>query len=249
MKKILIVEDEPLMQKYIQKVVYQHFPDFELLRSVSTVEDARVSIEHLEPDVVLLDISLPDGTAFDLLRKIELFDFKIVFISGNEDCLKEAIQFSAVSVISKPFDISELVLAIDKASSAVEEKDYQRKIEILLSNTDLPALDRMVVFPTVDTTQAVAVSSILYGEAIPGGCIMHLDSGKDIYVPRPLRRYEQLFANYSFFRCHPLYVVNLLKIESLDEANGFVYLEDGVQIPLEARKYELLKERFAQVGF
>ncbi|WP_016777532.1 LytR/AlgR family response regulator transcription factor [Anaerophaga thermohalophila] len=249
MKKILVVEDEPLMQKVIRQVVLQHFPDFELLESVYTVADALDAIKTKSPDLVLLDIGLPDGTAFDLLRQIELFDFKVVFLSGHEDYLVEAVRFSAASYVLKPFDISDLVLAIDKACDALEESDYQKKMEILLTNSDLPATARMVVFPTVDSSQAVPLSSILYGEAVAGGCIIHIDSGKDIFVPKPLRRYEQMFWKYGFIRCHPLYVVNLRKITSVDENSSSIFLEDHItEIPIDPRKYELIKQRFLEVG-
>jgi two-component system LytT family response regulator len=249
MKKILIVENDLFIRGIAQEVVLQHFPDYNLLGSVSSVEEALTIIETLEPDLVLLDIKLPDGTAFDLLRKIEVFSFKIVFLSEHENYLQEVIKFSSVGFVSKPFDVSDLVVAIDKACEEIDESDYQQKIEILLHNTDLPAASRMVVFPTVNADQAVALSAIMYGEAIPGGCIMHIETDKDIFVPRPLRRYERLFVPYGFFRCHPLYVVNLKKIESIDERMASVFLDDGTQVPLEARKYQLLKQRFYQVGF
>src|SRR5690554_3916725 len=102
MKKILVVEDEPLMQRIIRQVILQHFPDFELQGTLSTIADALESIRENTPDLVLLDIGLPDGTAFDLLRRIEIFDFKVVFLSGHEDYLVEAVRFSAASYVLKP---------------------------------------------------------------------------------------------------------------------------------------------------
>lgn len=246
--KILIVEDDSVMQKTIQEVVLHHFPEFELLTPAETVSEARQAILDNTPDLVLLDIILSDGTAFDLLRQIEIIDFKLVFISGHDDYLREAIRFSSVSSVLKPFDVSDLVVAIDKACEAVNESDYQQKMEILLSNTDSPASDRVVVFPTVDVNYSAALSSILYGEAVPGGCIIHLDSGKEIYVPRPLRRYEQLFGNYAFLRCHPLYLVNLRKVTRIDESNFNLILFNKVKVPLEQRRYKTVQQKLLETG-
>jgi two-component system LytT family response regulator len=248
MKKFLIVDDDLFIQKVVREVVIQHFPDFSIIGIVGTVAEALAVIKDDSPDLILLDISLPDGTGFDLLRKVEFFDFKLVFMSGHENYLRDAVQFSAVSYVAKPFDVSDLVQAIDKACEAIDEKEYHQKIEILLSNTNLSAFSRMVVFPGVDLDHAVVLSSILYGEAIPGGCIMHIDSGKDIYVPRPLRRYEQMFLNYLFLRCHPLYVVNLKRIQSVDESSFTLILDDGGEVPFEPRKYEVLKRRYYEAG-
>jgi two-component system LytT family response regulator len=247
MKKILIVDDDLMMQKIVADVLRHHFPMYQILGAVSSVAGALDVIQTDSPDLLILDIELSDGTAFDLLRKVELYDFKVVFLSGHDDYQREVIQFSAVGFVSKPFEVSDLVLAIDKACEAIDEAEFKRKIEILLTNADLPAISRMVVFPTIEIDKAVSLSSILYGEAVPGGCVMHIDTDKDIYVPRPLRRYEQLFGNYGFVRCHPLYVVNLRKIESLDERNTTIYLNDGTELPMEPRKYEIVKQRYYEI--
>lgn len=247
MKKILIVEDDRVIQKIVSEILNHHFPEFYLLGAVSFVSEALEVIEKEAPDLLILDIALPDGTAFDLLRKIEFYNFKVVFMSGHEAFFEEAIQFSAVGFVKKPFESSDLVLAIDKACEAIDETDYHYKIEVLLTNANLPAASQMVVFPTEDFKQAVSLSSILFGEAVAGGCIIHTDIEKQLFVPRPLRHYEQLFGNYGFMRCHPLYVVNLRKIESLDANNTSVWLDNGMQIPLEPRKYETIKKRYYEI--
>ncbi|MGQ1889393.1 LytR/AlgR family response regulator transcription factor [Thermophagus sp. OGC60D27] len=248
MRKILIVEDEPLMQKIIRKVILQHFPDFHLLQGVTTVAEAQASIKAHSPDLVLLDIGLPDGTAFDLLRKVEIFDFKVVFLSGQEDFLVEAVRFSAASYVLKPFDLSELVFAIDKANDAMDESDYQSRMEILLSNTNLPASARMVVFPTDNSSRAVPLNSILFGEAVAGGCVVHAGKGDEFFVSRPLRHYEQMFAKYGFFRCHPLYVVNLSKIERVNEESSSILIKGyDAELPIDPRKCHLIKQRFLQI--
>lgn len=236
-----------MMQKIVTDVLHHHFPEFQILNSVLTVEDALRIIKKDTPDLLILDIELSDGTAFDLLRKVEMYDFKVVFLSGHEDYQREAIQFAAVGFVSKPFEVSDLVLAIEKAGDAIDETEYQRKIEILLTNADLPAISRMVVFPAVEEDKAVPLLSIAFGEAVPGGCVIHLEAGSDVYVPRPLRRYEQLFGHYGFVRCHPRYVVNLRKVESLDEKNCTIYLDDGTELPMEPRKYEIVKQRYYEI--
>ncbi|PRZ01746.1 LytTR family DNA-binding domain-containing protein [Marinilabilia salmonicolor] len=247
MKKVLIVEDDRVMQKIVGEILRHHFPEFELLGAVSLVSEAVEIIHEETPDLLILDIALPDGTAFDLLQKVEFYNFKVVFMSGHEDFREEAIQFSAVGFVKKPFDVSDLVLAVDKACEAIDEAEYHYKLEILLTNANLPAASQMVVFPVEGMVKAVSLSSILFGEAVAGGSVMHIENGQSLFVPRPLRYYEQLFANFGFLRCHPLYVVNLRRIESLDEKNTLVWMDEGSGIPLEARKYETVKKRYYEI--
>jgi len=247
-KKILIVENDPYIQDSVRHVITQQFPEIETVKTAFTLSEALETIPDFKPDLLILDTRLPDGTAFDLLRKIEMFDFKVIFLSGNEEYYHQAMRFASVNIVHKPFDLSDLVLAIDKACHAINEDEDRKKIEVLLSNTDLPAAFQTVVFPDVGNGFSVPLSSILYGEAVPGGCIMHLDNETDIFVPRPLRRYEQMFADFAFFRCHPLFVINLRKLTHIEFSGSFVFLENGTEIPLEPRKYEQLKKRYQNAG-
>lgn len=244
MKKVLIVEDDRVMQKIVEEILKHHFPEFELLGTVSLVSEAVEMIHKNAPDLIILDIALPDGTAFDLLQKVEFYNFKVVFMSGHEDYREEAIRFSAMGFVKKPFDVSDLVLAVDKACEAIDEVEYHYKLEVLLTNANLPAASQMVVFPTDEGLKSVSLSSILFGEAVAGGCFMHLEDRKSLFISRPLRYYEQLFDSFGFLRCHPLYVVNLRRIESLDEKNTLIWLDNGMEVPMEARKYEAVKKRY-----
>jgi two-component system LytT family response regulator len=184
----------------------------------------------------------------DLLRKVEMFDFRVIFLSGHDDYYQQAMHLAAVTFVYKPFDLSDLVIAIEKVFNDISEDEDQKKMEILLSNADQPVSSQTVVFPDVNNGYAVPLSSILYGEAVAGGCIMHLEEEKDIFVPRPLRRYEQMFSDYAFYRCHPLFVVNLQKVEHLEASTHSLILRGGIEIPLGEGKYEQVKLRFSQSG-
>ncbi|MFW6283605.1 MAG: LytTR family DNA-binding domain-containing protein [Minisyncoccales bacterium] len=144
--------------------------------------------------------------------------------------------------------MADMITAIDKACDAIHESDYQKKIEILLSNAASSTSSKMVVFPTLEINQATPLSSILFGEAVAGGCIMHLDSNKDFFIPIPLRHYEQLFNNHGFFRCHPFFVVNLKRIQRIDKESSLIHLDNSMKLPFEQRKYALLTERCHETG-
>lgn len=247
-KKVLIVENDPYIQNSLRNVISQQFPEIDPVKIASSIHEAFEIISDDQPDLLIQDTRLPDGTAFDLLRRIEMFDFKVLFLSGHEDFYRQAMHFASVTVVNKPIDLSDLVTAIDKACNAISEDEDKKKIEILLSNTDLPASSQTVVFPDVEIGHAVPLSSILYGEAVAGGCIMHLDNETDLFVPHPLRKYEQMFADFAFFRCHPLFVVNLRKVNQIEPGGQSLFLENGTELPLEARKYEQIKQRYQQSG-
>jgi len=247
-KKVLIVENDPWIGNAVRNVISQQFPEFYSIKLTPTILEAIEVIPEFQPNLLVLATRLPDGTAFDLLRKIEMFSFKVLFLSSHEETHRQAMHFAAVTIVYKPIDLSDLIAGIDKACNAINEEEDRKKIEVLLSNTDLPASSQTVVFPEVENGYAVPLSSILYGEAVAGGCIMHLDNETDIFVPRPLRRYEQMFVDFAFFRCHPLFVVNLRKVDQIETSGTSLFLGNGTELPLESRKFEQLKERCHQTG-
>ncbi len=235
--KILIAEDDKVTQRVCVQIVKQHFPEIQVVGTVTTVAEAYHVVLTQKPDLLLLDIQLDDGSAFDLLRKIEMYDFKVIFMSAFQGFLEEAIRFSAVGFLSKPFDMSDFVMALDKAMSVINTDDYMQQMEVLFTNVSQSAEARTVVFPVIGSVRAEILSALLYGEAVPGGAEIVLDSGDHFFVPRPLRRYEQLFAPYDFVRCHPLYVVNLRKVIAMDADTSTVMMLNGDVIPIEARKF------------
>ncbi len=245
--KLLIVEDDLVVQKISAQIIRQHFPEIEIVGVESSVAGAYEIVKKEQPNLMLMDIQLDDGNAFDLLRKIELYDFKVIFLSAYKGYMEEAIHFSAVGFIQKPFDVTDFVMALDKAMMAISTDDYMQQLEVLFSNVSFPAEARTVVFPTVGPVRVELLTSLQYGEAVPGGSEIVLDSGEHFFVPRPLRRYEQLFAPYDFVRCHPLYIVNLRKISAMDADSSLVTMENGQTIPVEERKFNQLSCRYQEM--
>ncbi len=241
--KILIAEDDKVTQRVCVQIVEQHFPEIEVVGAVSTVAEAYPIVLSQKPDLLLLDIQLEDGNAFDLLGRIETYDFKVIFMSAFQGYLEESIRFSAVGFLSKPFDMSDFVMAVDKAMAVINTNDYMQQMEVLFTNVSQSAEARTVVFPVIGSVRAEMLSSLLYGEAVPGGSEIVLDSGARFFVPRPLRRYEQLFAPYDFVRCHPLYVVNLRKVATMDAHTSSAIMFNGAVLPIEERKFNQLNNR------
>ena len=238
--KLLIAEDDLVTQKIALQIIQQHYPEIQVVGVVASLAAAYEVVKKEQPNLLMLDIQLEDGSSFDLLRKIELYDFKVIFLSSFPDFMEEAVHFSAVGLIRKPFDVSDFVMAVDKALMAIHTDDYLQQLEVLFSNVMLPAEARTVVFPTLGPVRVEMLSSLQYGEAVPGGSEMVLDSGEHFFVPRPLRRYEQLFSPYDFVRCHPLYVVNMRKVEKMDASLSLMVMQNGDTIPIEARKFKQL---------
>lgn len=246
--RVIIVEDDRFVRKVTEKILAKHFPEVIIVGQSGLVTESLQLIREIQPHLVILDVQLEDGDAFELLQRVEVINFKVVFMSANQGYLEESMQFAAVDFVAKPFDEHELVLAIDKAIEALADAEYREKMAVLFSNIIQSPEDRSVVFPTPHHPTTVALKEIVYAEAVVGGSNFHTRSGDVIAVPRPLRRYESLFGPYGFFRCHPLFVVNLREIARIDFQSLEVQLHTSQALPFEEWRSTSLMNKYNELA-
>ncbi len=241
--KTLIVEDDSFTLRVVELIITKNFPEFEVTASTSSVVEAQRLIELHKPDLVIMDIQLDDGNAFELLREIPSIDFKIIFMSAYQSYLEEAVQYAAVDFIQKPFDEGDFIMALDKVFETFKDEEYTSRLDVLFSNIDSESDDLSILLITKDGNKSVNLKDIEYGEAINRGAIFNLISGESVQVHRPLRQFESLLPPDGFSRCHPLYIVNLQHIKTLDQSSSQIILKSGNTIPLEERRTESLIEK------
>ena len=145
MKRLLIVDDHAVVRHGIKVACEAH--GFEVIASASNVSEARSAIAALAPDVVIVDINLPDGTGFDLIHWIRKIDSElpVVVLSLNDshEYINSARKVGANSYINKSAPIEELMSAVDFAihsphtfSSTIKPSPYEyaltaRELDVL----------------------------------------------------------------------------------------------------------------------
>ena len=120
MKKVLIIDDENRTRSLIAKMIDSFGFDLVTIPEGENVQSGIRAIEKHNPDIVFLDIQMPDGTGFDVIRSTENRNFEVVFITAHEEFAIKAIKFSALDYLLKPVDATELKAALEKALEAVE---------------------------------------------------------------------------------------------------------------------------------
>lgn len=245
-KNVVIVEDDIFMQRILEKMLISNFSSFTVVGKAASVKAALEIITEKHPDLLILDIQLEDGTAFDLLQQIEIGDFKIIFVSGNQSYFEMSMQFAAVDFIVKPFDENDFVIAIEKALEAWNDTDYHHRLEIMFSNFEKSSKDWKLVLPSDNETITLDLNSLLYGESVRAGSNFVMTTGEIHFAPIPLRRYESLLTPYGFFRCHPLYVVNLCQIQTMDTQNKEIHFVSEQTIPYEERREDNLMRKWKE---
>jgi two-component system LytT family response regulator len=120
MLKILIVDDEKGGRELVSNLLKLFCKNVTVVAEAESIEEAIVAIPVFNPDIITLDIKMQDGTGFDLLKKVEEFDFKVIFITASHDYITTANQFNSIDYILKPISSGHLTKAIEKAERAIK---------------------------------------------------------------------------------------------------------------------------------
>ena len=95
MIKVLMVEDERGAVEVFKNLIGRHEDNFRFMGAAQSVKEAVARIREDEPDLLILDISLPDGTGFDVLEIIEEINFEVIFLTAHENFAIKAIKNNA----------------------------------------------------------------------------------------------------------------------------------------------------------
>ena len=130
--KVLIVDDERLARVELRRLLAAH-SEIEIAGEASNIEEAKIAVAELQPELLLLDIQMPGGTGFDLLDQLELAP-QVIFTTGYDEFALQAFEVNALDYLLKPITAERLAAALDKArtraASAVPKLNLHQQIFI-----------------------------------------------------------------------------------------------------------------------
>jgi two-component system, LytTR family, response regulator len=239
MRKALIIDDEQRTRELIAKMIESFGLDIQAIPAGENVQSGIKAIEEHKPDLVFLDIQMPDGTGFDLLKSIPNKNFEVIFITAHEEFAIKAIKFSALDYILKPVDPEELQAAVERALENMNTPKEAPQFEALQNNIN-PTQKKRLVLKTQESVHVVELDQIIRCEADRNYTSFFLTEGKKILVSRTLKEYETLLTGHSFLRVQQSHLINLDYVERYDKGNGgSVVMKDGSEVPLSAAKRDI----------
>lgn len=235
-KKVLIIDDENRTRDFVKKMIDSFQLDLEVFTDGENVETGIEAINRIQPDIVFLDIQMPDGTGFDVLNSLETKRFEVIFITAYQEYAIKAIKFSALDYILKPIDAEELHSAILTAIDSVDFKKEDLQYEALENNIQ-PGNRRKLVLKTQECVYIVDLIEIIRCEADKNYTFFFLNNGKKILVSRTLKDFETMLNGYGFFRIQQSHLINLDYLDRYDKhQGGAIIMKDGSALPLSPAK-------------
>jgi two-component system, LytTR family, response regulator len=241
--KLLIIDNEAGIRAGIKALLQAFCPQVTQVEEACGVKSGLQKIQTCQPDIVLLDVEMDDGTGFDLMGQVSNPGFQLIFITAHNQYAIEAFKFSAIDYLLKPVDPEALQAGIEKAIRQIHGRDMSRQITFLLQQVnERQDPERRIVLKDIDNMYFVKVSDILYCEVEGTYTRFHITGNQPpILVSKNLKEYESVLEPLGFIRTHHSYLVNPAKIKVFDKTDGgSLLLEGGCSIPVSQRKREAM---------
>lgn len=238
--KAIIVDDEYRGREVLASLLRMHCPDVEITGMADGVNAAYETIVGQNPDLVFLDIEMPDGNGFEVLKKFPVPSFRTVFVTSYEQYAIQAIRFRAFDYLLKPVIVQELKTTVNKLEKEIEE---HRETDALLRSLreDRKDPERRLEINYKTRLEYICYKDIVLLKGDGNYTFIHTAGGKHYHTSRTLKDYEDelCVAGSYFVRAHKGYIVNMSFVKHYERKNGGeLILSNGTVIDVSRRKKE-----------
>jgi two-component system LytT family response regulator len=244
--RVLIIDDELHVHNTIGALLKHLQLDVTVVGNAQSVAQGLSQIESQKPDLIFLDIQMPDGTGFDLLDQLSQPYPRVIFVTAHDQFALDAFKYSAIDYLVKPIDLTDLKAAIVKAQERLEMDTFKVQLKILNERMDRSAHSERIVLRDAESVHVILVKDILWCSAEGSYTYFHLLNDKKIVVSRNLKEYESLLTLHNFYRIHRSYLINCNHVVRYDKFESNLIFTNNRAIPVSIKK-EQLSEILARV--
>ena len=240
MIKVIIIDDESNARDLLQKTIEKYFKNkFYVIAKCDSVKTGVTAIREFEPELVFLDIQMPEENGFELFKHIQNVNFEVVFTTAYNHFAIKAIKCSALDYLLKPINYLDLSTALNKFEKRNNNNYLQKKLMLLLENLNADsATGHKIAFPTSEGFELIHANQILYCKADSNYCLIRSIDESSKTISKTLKSVEELLPESLFKRIHKSYVINLNYIVRYYKADKEVELTNGEKLPVSFRKEE-----------
>ena len=236
--KAIIVDDEDGARNVLKNLLARTSPEVEVISLCQNVPDAVEEIKKLQPDVVFLDVEMPDYAGYELVQFFDKINFKIIFVTAYDKYAIKAFELSAIDYLLKPINRLRLVEAIDKLKTQLNSENITDDYQNLLESLEEKKFQKIVI-PELNTKKIILLNDIIGIEAQRAYSTIYISNKKPLIVSKNLGYFESVLPeDHHFFRTHRSWIVNLRKIESYSKSQGNISLEAGIVAKLSKHRFE-----------
>ena len=231
------IDDETNAREFLRSRLGEVAPEVTILGEATNITDGARVIAEKKPQLVFLDVEMPGGDGFELLKRLGRWDFDVIFTTGYSKYAIQAIRFSALDYLVKPVQADELRAAIDRhiAHKGNAPAEVQQHFLSNIAQHDEQALKLTITHG--DRTHAIAPADIAWCQADDNYTALHLADERRFVSARTLKDYDEMLTPLGFLRVHKSALVNRRHVDGID-GEGRVRLRNGTRVEISRRRLE-----------
>jgi two-component system LytT family response regulator len=241
MYKAIIIDDERLARTELKKML-QEFEEIEVIGEAANVGEGIEKIKELDPDLIFLDIQMPDKTGFDLLQEIDKSP-KVIFTTAYDEFALKAFEVNALDYLLKPIESKRLQDAILKLGLAEEKENL---VSISTTRGILAESDQVFV-KDGEKCWFVKLSEVRLFESAGNYAKVFFGNNKPLIL-KSLNALEERLDEKTFFRANRKHIINMRMITKVEPFfnNGLMLeLEGGEKIEVSRRQAVKFREKMS----
>ncbi len=242
MLKACIIDDEANSREVLELMLKEYHPDIDMACTAGNIRDALAMIQKIQPDILFLDIEMPGGSGFELVKQLKEPLPEIIFCTAYGHYAIKAIECSALAYLLKPVSSEKLHEALLKArmkSSVVQKGLQMHMLEEQMSTTKEST---RFLLNTTEDIKVIKFSDVLCCIAESNYTKIHLADGSKVVASKTLKEIETILHHPNFFRIHHSYLINLSYIQRINKTDGcIIELPHNISLDVaRGRKDEIL---------
>lgn len=235
MIQAVLVDDESNSLEALGILLEKYCPEVEVIGTAQSVEEAVNVIDDLQPELVFLDIALPDGQGFEVLEQVEHDQFEVIFTTAYDQYALTAFEFSALDYLLKPINAEKLKQSVERYRNIKGDREISSRVSVLKDS--LKNINERIILSSMDGFDVYKISDIIRCEANGSYTTFFIKGGIKVVTSKTLNNFEKLLADQPFARVHSKHLVNLEYIKKyISGRGGYVVFEDGSQVDVSERK-------------
>jgi two-component system LytT family response regulator len=231
---ICIIDDEHDNREILSYIIKNQKGDYNIVGEASNVQDGIELIIKTKPDLIFLDIEMPDGSGFDLLYGLGEYKPEIIFCTAYNQFALKAIECSALAYILKPLTTEMVTEALQKAIVQLDKNQKALQYDTLYEQLNHPKSNPVkFLVKNTEGLHIVYYEELIYCVADSNYTYLFIENKKKITVSKTLKEIEKILeSNSNFMRIHQSFIINLEKIKNISriDAHLAVVMSDGKEL-------------------
>ena len=246
---VIIDDDEIPIRLLINLLTRLPSFDIKIAGTANNFEDGVKLIKTTQPDIVFLDINMPDKNGMEIFNEFQSPHFKIVFCTSHQQFAVEAIKNYTSGYLLKPIDFFELQETIHKVSKELIEEQKLLQLEDRFKVLNTPEMVGENIMLSVENGFIMANTfSIEYCQTNQSDTIVVTTSNKEIPVTKSLKELQEILPQDQFYQTHKLFLVNINYLRKFVRAKeSYVLMESGIKIPVSVRTALVISKEIRQI--